>query len=145
MASYYDSSLLLAAVLGQVTDATLADLWDGETVRVTSALLEVECTIGLRRVEASSGRAVARSRLAERMAAVQPYFDGLTVKFVDEDVLTVLRGEPRLARCRALDAIHLATALFFQPHLGMPLRICTLDKGMRTVAAELGFPVAPLV
>jgi predicted nucleic acid-binding protein len=143
MASYYDSSLLLAGVLGQLPEAGLADLWDRETVRLTSTLLEAECVIGLRRTAVAAHQEADGEWVTVRLACLQPYIDGLTAKPVDDEVLAILRGDPRLANCRALDAIHLATALYYQPHLDAPLRICTLDKRMRVAAIEMGFVVAP--
>jgi predicted nucleic acid-binding protein len=143
VASLYDSSLLLAGILGQVGGTGLTDLWDKELVRVSSVLLEIECLVALRRLAGESGASDSNAWVAARMDALHPYLEGVTVKFLDEDVISILRGEPRLANCRALDAIHLATALYFQPHLTEPLRICSLDKRMRTVARSLGFPVLP--
>ena len=57
MPTYYDSSFLLAPLLGQAPGDALARLWDQETARVSSVILEAECVTALRRAAATMPRA----------------------------------------------------------------------------------------
>jgi len=145
MAGYYDSSLLLGAILGQVEPGACYEAWDVETIRVSSVLAKIECTIGIRRLAASMGKRAGTSWVSSRLAAVDTYLDGLVIKPVDETIEQMVRQDKRLSACRALDAVHLATAQYFQPHLPEPLHICSLDKRLREVAKALGFEVRPVV
>ena len=143
MPGYYDSSFLLASLLDQPGRDKLVPLWDDEPTRVSSLLLEAECITVLRRVAASQPAADAEPFLSLRMRYLDQYLAVVSLKNHDEEVNRYLRNEPRLGLCRTLDAIHLATALLFQEQFDSPLTICSLDKQMREVAANLGFPVAP--
>jgi len=143
MPGYYDSSLLLAAVLGQTDAVRFADAWDNEDNRLSSILLKAECITALRRAGLAQGSSPTSRWTRERVAALDEYFDTVTFKFVDASVEEIVRREHLLAGCRTLDAIHLATALHFQSHLADPLRICSLDHRFRQVAAKFGFTVLP--
>jgi hypothetical protein len=63
------------------------------------------------------------------------------MKHIDETIESIIFHEPVLAECRSLDAIHLATAVFFQKYTSRPLLIATLDTRMRETAMKLGFKV----
>ncbi len=143
MPGYFDSSFLLASLLDQPGRDKLVPLWDDEPTRVSSILLEAECITVLRRVAASQPAADAEPFLSLRMRYLDQYLAVVSLKNHDEEVNRYLRNEKRLGLCRTLDAIHLATALLFQEQFDSPLTICSLDKQMREVAANLGFPVAP--
>lgn len=145
MAGYYDSSLLLGAILGQVDPSSCSEAWDVEPIRVSSVLARVECVIGIRRLAAGMGKRAGAAWASSRLAAVDTYLDGLVIKPLDETIEQMVRQDKRLSACRALDAVHLATAQYFQPHLPEPLRICSLDKRLREVAKTLGFEVRPHV
>jgi predicted nucleic acid-binding protein len=62
---------------------------------------------------------------------------------VEEEVAGIVEKEKALSRCRSLDAIHLATALFIQRETGEPILVCTLDARMREAAGMLHFRVQP--
>ena len=147
MAGYYDASLILAIVLAQGNPDELLPCWASETVRISSTLLKPECVVSIRRLasrrigatpDATTGKA-AKSVLQR----LEPYLDGIEYRPLDDVIAGIVINDDRLADCRTLDAIHMATALWFQPHLDEPLRICTLDKRLRDLALRLGFSVLP--
>ena len=143
MPGYYDSSFLLASLLDQPGRDKLVPLWDDEPIRVSSILLEAECLTVLRRAAASQPAGDGESFLALRMNFLEQYLAAVNLKNHDEEVNRCLRKEKRLGLCRTLDAVHLATAILFQEQLDAPLTLCSLDKQMREVAANIGFTVAP--
>ena len=144
MPSYYDSSVLLAGLLDQPGREDLVPLWDEEEDRVSSILLEAECVTVLRRAATLQPRKDAGAFLASRLERLDAYLKGIALRSVDPAVMRQLKQETRLAKCRSLDAIHLATALLYQEQCEERLRICTLDESMRELAACLEFEVAPL-
>ncbi len=144
MPSYYDSSFLLAALLGEAGTEELIELWDSETVRVSSVLLEVECVTVLRRAAGTLSPVAASDFLARALARLDEYLQYVSILCLDKEVVQVLRDEARLGACRSLDAIHLATALLLQAATGEPLKICSLDDAMRRLASDLGFAVLPV-
>ena len=67
----------------------------------------------------------------------------MTFKSIDDAIERIVRGESRLAGCRTLDAIHVATALYFAPHLNEPLIICSFDRRLRSAAEGLELQTHP--
>ena len=62
---------------------------------------------------------------------------------MDSSIEDMIRKNANPAGCRSLDAIHLATALYFQIHLEEELKVASLDKRLREVAAGFGFKLQP--
>jgi predicted nucleic acid-binding protein len=146
MAGYYDSSLILAIVLGQGDRDALLRIWDDEDNRMSSVLLRPECVVSIRRLAGMNAGTPAdrrRARVEENLTVLEPYLRRLTYKALDDSVADLVRQDQRLAECRTLDAVHIATALWFQPHLDDPLRICSLDLRLRALARRLALPVRP--
>jgi len=143
MATYYDTSFLLAGLLPAPDASRLVPWWTEETVRLGSVLLEAECVTVIRRTATAQQPADSASFLSSRMDWLNQQMALLSCNDVNNEVLQRLRSEPRLSNCRTLDALHLATALLFQDQVDEPLTICTLDNRMRTTAQSLGFTVAP--
>ena len=137
MAAYFDSSVLLSLLLGDANAQWAEDLWDSELDRVSSLLLELECTTVLRRVLTAVREDVQRKETERRLALA---LEEVTLKPVDEDIAAQVRGSATLAGCRTLDAVHLATALYFRA--GEPdLRVYTFDARMAEIASRLNFTV----
>lgn len=140
---YFDASLLLGAVLEEASGEEAAAVWLAAGERLASDLLRYECVVALRRAAILQELDPGGEWAAERLARLESFFQSITFKAIDDSVEAVLRANPPLARCRCLDAIHLATAMYFRPHLDEPLAICSLDRRLREAALGLGFPVLP--
>jgi predicted nucleic acid-binding protein len=140
VAAYIDSSVILAALLGQPEASTAAAWWDAHPRRVSSVLLEAECRTVLRRA-ARSGARLPRGWLARQEATLAEWLDAVTLRIVDRSVIERLAIESALCGCRTLDALHLATALELRDHVGPELVLCTLDAEQAALAATLGLRV----
>lgn len=141
-AGYFDASVVLALVQGEPTRTVAERLWEGHAVRVSSRLLAAECVSTLRRaVLGRSGAAVEAWSSAARAI-----LDGLLEEIALYDVTGVtierLRADERLAG-RALDALHVATALSLRPHHDDPdaFTFCTFDRGQAAMARAAGLRV----
>lgn len=143
MVRYYDSSILLSEILEENPATILATHWDDATIRLSSILLKVECQVGIRRAAHLQGYPADDEWVRVRLDRLKRYTDEVNCKGVDADIETLVRENAALTECRTLDAVHLATALYFQPHQDEPIIIVTLDGRMREVAQRLGFGVAP--
>lgn len=143
MSSYYDSSLILSAVLEQRSDIDYSEAWDDVPNRFSSNLLKIECIIGIRRAGLQQNFNPEDDWITLRLDRLERYFDGINFRIVDEAIEEVVRQTTQLAQCRSLDAIHLSTALYLQARIGEPLSMCTLDNRLRALAAAFGFPVVP--
>ena len=139
MPAYFDSSVLLSLLVGDVNAPRARGLWHEETERVSSALLQVECATVLRRLP-RPGVSDADRRKAERR--LDAAIEEVTIKPLDEEIAAMVRDTPALGGCRALDAAHLATALYFRDAADPKLVVCTFDSRMAEVAARVGLRVA---
>jgi hypothetical protein len=143
MAFYYDSSLILSAILEEDRIVDFAASWDNLTIRLSSNLLQIECIIGIRRAGALLNLSPDDDWIGRRIDILESYFSGIHFKIMDSSIEKTIRDNSSIARCRSLDAIHLSTALYFKPNLDEPLYIATLDHRLRKAADELGFDVFP--
>jgi predicted nucleic acid-binding protein len=105
---------------------------------VSSSLLQVECTTVLRRLP-RGGMSEEDRREAERRLGGA--LEEVTIKPVDEEIAALVRDTPGLSGCRALDAAHLATALYFRDAGDPELVLCTFDARMAKIADRVGLRV----
>ncbi len=104
---YLDSSAIVKLVLPEPETEALLELLAGNPERITSALARVEVMRAARRV----GESASTIRRAEEV------LNRLGLFKVDTEVIKIAAGlDPR--GLRALDAIHLATALCLGDQLG---------------------------
>ena len=116
MTNYYDTSFLVSVVLGQHQEIDYDKFWKGATYRVSSHLIRIESYIAIQR----AGLLIAHeneSWAENKMDKLVPYLDCITCKYIDDSIEEIIKSRSDLTNCRALDAIHLGTGLFFQSHL----------------------------
>jgi hypothetical protein len=142
MFCYFDSSFVLSALFEERAAADHAP-WDQAEQRLSSDLLRFECWVATRRAGAMQPADTPRGWVEERMERLVSFFDRITFKTMDPSIEEVVRGETSLSGCRTLDAIHLATALYFAPHLDGPLIVCSFDARLRAAAGTLNLRVHP--
>ena len=136
MPAYFDSSVVVSLVVGDARAGAALDLWNADIERVGSVLLGIECTTVLRRMQMLGDE--QRRQADERLAVA---LEEVTQKPVDDDVARLVHLTPALGGCRALDAVHLATALYFNTAAEGDLHVCTFDERMADVASRLGLKV----
>src|SRR6266542_4448139 len=136
MPAYFDSSVLISLLVGDRHASRARELWHDEIERVSSILLDIECTTVLRRLP-RAGRHAEGRKAEERLVLA---LEEVTLKPLDEDIAAVVRSTSALSSCRTLDAVHLATALYFRA-AEPDLRVCTFDARMAEVAVRVGLAV----
>jgi len=137
---YLDSSVVLSVYLDEDGTDDIIRIIEGRTTLVGSWLLPMEVYVSLRRnvgrvVEAQSFVEDTLSRFDEDLGDIE----------LMEDVGAVsdrIRDDPRLARCRTLDAIHVASALWWQESTASPVRVATLDRRVAEVSQAVGLELA---
>jgi len=140
---YFDSSALLAELLIQQGSPAVRELWQGADERLSSSLLRIECIVAIRRAALFQGGSAADGWAQERLGLLSEVLDTLSFKTIDASIEEIIQSTPALADCRALDAIHVATALLFKTYVQGSVEIVTLDKRMKQLAGRLGFHVLP--
>jgi predicted nucleic acid-binding protein len=132
---YIDSSVLLRFVLDQPDPLTEILAFDE---RITSVIAEVEC---LRAVDTARYRGeLDDDQYVERRFTVLAQLRRLRRLMPSRSVLQ-RAGEPLPSPLRALDAIHVATALQWRDHRDPELVFATHDRQQAKVARMLGFVV----
>lgn len=132
MTAYFDTSVLISILSHDANAEMAADLWDRFEERVSSILLEAECFIVLQRLAKIRPKATVSPQI------VRQYLGSILIKDVDQSVLDILQKNPQLAASRSLDALHLATALYFNEQSETPLTFITLDRKMTQTAKQVG-------
>lgn len=137
---YYDTSFLLAAILGQHKGIDFDAHWNLATERVTSHLTRIESHVAIQRIIKNTPH-LGKSN--ELLSSITYYLDSMHCRYIDDSIEDIIKNTEQLADCRTLDAIHLATALYFNAHSPDPLAICSLDDRMRSTAIKVGISVLP--
>lgn len=141
--AYFDSSVLLTVLLGEPRAEEASKLWLEYEEKVSSILMEAECLNGLRRYAARVGKKIPPKWLEEKSIFLAESLSDLTAKHVDGEILSVIKAERRLSDCRTLDALHVATALYFKSKNEESLALVSFDDRMRETAKKLGLDVLP--
>jgi predicted nucleic acid-binding protein len=137
---YVDSTILLEVYLGQPRASSARQILADPGAKVSSWIMAVEVPIVLR-------RALARQADSRLLAACLGRFDsdlgGISLFDGLPDVAGRIRTDVRLARCRAIDAVHVATAMLLAEETALGLRMATFDRRLAETAGSVGIPVLP--
>jgi len=140
MISYFDSSLLLAILFDEKRFEEAWTAWNSSKTRVSSILLKIETCVSLQRYYKTNMRSFNADWLNKKEKILDNLLDDVFYKPIEEPFGSTIAKNKSIAGCKSLDAIHIATALFFRQHSKNDhIHICSFDKNMLTVAEQLGF------
>jgi predicted nucleic acid-binding protein len=140
MFGYFDSSLLLAILLDEKRQDEAINIWDSNPIRISSVLLKAETNISLLRFYKQNGYKLGEDWLNEKKALRKKFLNEIFFNDITEEFVDDMEQNDGLAKCKSLDAIHLATALNARKNPdNKNIRLCSFDKNMLAVAKELGF------
>ncbi|MCL2283544.1 MAG: PIN domain-containing protein [Fibromonadales bacterium] len=140
MISYFDSSLLLAILFDEKRFEEAWTAWNSSKARVSSILLKIETCISLQRYYKINMHRFDANWLSKKERILDNLLGDVFYKPIEEPFGNAIAKNKSIAGCRSLDAIHIATALFFkQNSRNNNLHICSFDKNMLAVAEKLGF------
>ena len=133
---YFDSSVILTMLLQQDGCDFALKVWESSEQRFCSRLVEIEALIGIRRLAARMPGKLSEAWQHEQTQLCAKMLEEVALIEISEPIVAIIRQQARLASCRALDAIHLATALALQPLAPADFKVCTFDRRMRAAAEE---------
>ena len=137
--AYFDSSVLLAILLEEERQEEAYQYWLN-SVKVSSILLRIETIIGLRRIHAINKNRLENDWLNKKTKILEEYFSEMNFMILDSAVEREIFFRKELARCRSLDAIHIATALQFREmNNNEDTFLYTFDKTMHSLAVHYKF------
>jgi len=140
MFGYFDSSLFLTILLDENRQDEAIYIWKSCPVKISSILLKIETNISLLKFYRQNGYKFGINWFNEKKALrkkllSEVFFNDITEYFAD-----TMEQNDTLAKCKSLDAIHIATALDISEKYGRSeVCICSFDKNMLRVAKEFGF------
>lgn len=142
MLVYFDTSAVMAMLQKEPGYKKVMTLWEECERPCSSILLKVEATASIRR-NLLVGDSETKALLEVRNRELCKMLDSVALFPVDNEIARIVEKEDDLSRCRSLDALHIATALFIQREMGEAVVMCTLDVRMREAAEALRFEVFP--
>jgi predicted nucleic acid-binding protein len=140
MISYFDSSLLLSILFDEKLQSEAVSLWKTSPDKVSSILLRIETIVSLRRFYENNKYKLDPSWLAVKTSVLNAFLDEVTFLNIDRTIDAVVCDNANLAKCRTLDAIHIATAIDIRKNNnGENINLYSFDTDMRALAMEFGF------
>jgi len=140
MINYFDSSLLLAILFEENKQDEALGIWKSNPVRVSSILLDIETNIALNRYYKRFERKLNSAWLNKKKLELKNLLDDVFFNDITANLAQFMKLNNKLAKCKSLDAIHIATALNISNNpYKEPICICSFDQNMLKVAKELGF------
>jgi predicted nucleic acid-binding protein len=137
--SYIDSSFLLAILLDEEKQEMAQEYWQNST-RVSSILLKIETLIVLRRTYENKKNKLADDWLGKKKKILDEYLNEVTYMIIDHNIERKIYFQRKLANCRSLDAIHMATAIQFREiNNNEKTYLYTFDKTMHSLAKHYRF------
>jgi predicted nucleic acid-binding protein len=140
MNSYFDSSLLLAILFDEKRFDDAWDIWNSSEAKVSSILLKIETNISLLRYYKTNAHHLDSVWLNKKEKILNDLLGDIFYKSIEEPFGNSIAQNKKLAGCRSLDAIHIATALYFRETAReQNIILCSFDKNMLRIAKEFGF------
>ena len=137
--AYFDSSFLLAILLDEEKQGIAQEYWQN-SIRVSSILLRIETIIALRRTHEINKNKLDADWLGKKTKMLDEYLNEVNYMIIDPNIERKIYYNRELARCRALDAIHLATAIQFREiNNNEKTHLFTFDKTMHSLAKQYKF------
>jgi predicted nucleic acid-binding protein len=138
--SYFDASIVLAILLDENKKREAFGFWQDSTIRISSVLLKIETIVSLRRTYENNKSKLDDNWLTEKAKLLDEYLNEVNYRIVGSKIEREIYLKKDLAKCRSLDAIHIATALKFREmNNGKDVVIYTFDKTMHELAEHYRF------
>jgi predicted nucleic acid-binding protein len=136
--TYFDSSILLASLLDEKRKTEALKLWNTATIRVSSILLRLETITVLRRTYEHNKAKLPKLWLAKKTSELNEFLQEVNIRIIDEDIEKIMSLKKEIAKCKTLDAIHIATAIEFSKLVSQKdFMLNTFDKEMAKLARSL--------
>ncbi|GHV91907.1 hypothetical protein AGMMS50268_24100 [Spirochaetia bacterium] len=140
MVSYFDSSVLLAILFEEGRREEACSYWEDATNRVSSILLKIESVVSLRRMYERNKAKLPGNWLSEKSKELDEYLNEASYRIISERLEKSIYLNKDLARCRTLDAIHIASALGYrEANNGENINFYSFDIAMHDLAEHFRF------
>ncbi len=138
MLTYFDSSVILAILLDENRKVEALRLWTNANIRVSSILLRLETLTVLRRTYEHNKEKLPSLWLSKKINELDEYLQEINIRIIDEDIEKIMKLKKEVAKCKTLDAIHIATAIEFSKLVRQKeFMLISFDKEMISLAKSL--------
>jgi predicted nucleic acid-binding protein len=138
--SYFDSSVVLAILFDESRKTEAYEYWQNSQIRVSSILLKIETVVSLRRTYEHNKNILNENWLLEKSRILDEYLNEVNYRIVGPKIEREIYLRKELSQCRALDAIHIATAIKFREiNDEDDILFYTFDKAMHELAEHYKF------
>jgi predicted nucleic acid-binding protein len=139
MLSYFDSSLLLSILLNEQRQDEAYLLWENSEIKVSSILLRIETIVTLRRIFEQNKSKFDDNWLERKTKELEEYLNEINYLIIDDRIEKIIHSRKELSECRALDAIHISTALEYKEIIEEDINLYTYDIPMNNLAKHFEF------
>ncbi|GHU42100.1 hypothetical protein FACS1894190_11030 [Spirochaetia bacterium] len=141
MVSYFDSSVLMTIILHEPRMKEAESLWKLSSNKASSILLRIESLVSLRRFYEHNKHRLETNWLALKTSELNNFLREVTCLIIDKTIENITLQNKNLAKCRTLDAIHLATALDIKNNSNnaYDMKLYTFDVNMYDLAKDFDF------
>jgi hypothetical protein len=114
--------------------------WQNSEVKVSSILLRIETIVALRRMYEHNKSKLEANWLNEKTKELVEYLNEVNYRIINEKLEQNIFLKKELSKCRALDAIHIATALEFRENNDQEnINVYSFDVSMHNLAKHFRF------
>jgi predicted nucleic acid-binding protein len=137
---YFDSSVILTILFNEKKQEEALQYWNDADIKISSLLLKIETIISLRRLYNNNKQKFDSNWFTERLEILNEYLKEINYRIIDEELEIFISSNANLAKCRSLDAIHIATALEYRKNNnGENISLYSFDIDMHELAIEYKF------
>lgn len=138
MVNYIETSIILSILLEDDFYHKAVQIWNTTGEKVTSILTGFESLIVIRRFY-KANRKLGSRWLSIQEKKIKEILLECNVLNIDEDIYKIIELKKEIADCRSLDAIHIATAIYFKDQIGISkMFFYSFDKRVIEVAEKFG-------
>lgn len=139
MVCYLDSSVVLTILLDEPRNQKAKELWFSCNTRVSSLLLKLETITVVRRTYEHNKSKLDPSWLTRKTIELDEFLKEVNFRIIDSEIEQIIHLRKDLARCRTLDAIHMATAIDLKKSIPDEFTFFSFDRELLDLAQSLRF------
>lgn len=140
MVCYIETSIILSLLLEDEFYDEAVKIWNSPNEKVTSILTGIESLIVIRRYYKANTKRLNSKWLSVQEKKIKEMLSECNLLNIGEDVQKIIELKKEIADCRSLDAIHLATAIYFKNQLKVSkMSLYSFDKRVNSIAKKFGF------
>lgn len=140
MVCYIETSIILSLLLEDEFYDEAVKIWNSPNEKVTSILTGIESLIVIRRYYKANTKRLNSKWLSVQEKKIKEMLSECNLLNIGEDIQKIIELKKEIAECRSLDAIHVATAIYFKDQVGVSrISFYSFDKRVNSVCEKFGF------